>query len=458
MGAALCTNCLASASIGILLCCHGCNAEWLRNSFTFAPPRPSYAVERDPSDGDRRRLAYRMDVLCREPFYIEAATCAEVQWLLSRSGSMIPIVWVRAPNQHDENSTDGSGTTGLPSPRAPTAGHQASSLVILFCHGNATDIGMMMGPFYELVRLLGVEVVGVEYTGYGVAEGEPSVSNTIADLEAVYEHLTGAGGIAAERIVAYGQSVGSGPVCYLASKYKLGGLILHSPMLSGIKVIDPKPDNSCRPSCVCTCFDFFPNDRRVRSTRCPVLVMHGVSDEVIPFYHGERLHAACPQKYRWRGYFPRLAGHNDLPETDKHGYYREVAAFLEDVRKLASGRHVDAPVGLLQTTVSAARSRETLQTAVSTDRSARLRDFLVEEGHGDHASPAGLAVPDDDAREIMLRLSVSEALDALKAAEDEEADSDENGELDSGRTSEVEAAPARRSQMAPFDPFGAVPL
>ncbi|CAK9043613.1 Hypothetical protein SCF082_LOCUS24896, partial [Durusdinium trenchii] len=41
------SNCVASTSIGCLFCCKGCNAEKVRNAFTFIPPPPSYTVENE---------------------------------------------------------------------------------------------------------------------------------------------------------------------------------------------------------------------------------------------------------------------------------------------------------------------------------------------------------------------------------------------------------------------------
>jgi len=212
-------------------------------------------------------------------------------------------------------------------------------LVLLHCHGNATDIGLMMGPYYDLVRKLGIEVVGVEYSGYGDASGKPSSTNCLADIEAAYDYITGEGGVAPSRIVVYGQSVGSGPVAHLAANARppLGGIVLHSPLLSGIKVVDPLPESCCRPSCVWRCFDFYQNDRRVKQFVCPAFIMHGTNDEIIPFYHAYRLHQACPERTRWPAYFPSGAGHNDLVEWDTRTYYTEVQGFLDEVRRVANG-------------------------------------------------------------------------------------------------------------------------
>lgn len=69
---------------------------------------------------------------------------------------------------------------------------------------------------------------------------QPTECNTYADIEAVYECLQEKYGIAEEDIILYGQSVGSGPTVDLASRLtNLRGVILHSPLLSGVRVLFP---------------------------------------------------------------------------------------------------------------------------------------------------------------------------------------------------------------------------
>lgn len=322
-------NCVASTSIGCLFFGKGCSAEKVRNTFTFIPPPPSYSVEAAPGEeGKRGKLTYLMDVLRRNPLYRQAAEVSEVLWVKTKRGMHVPLVWVgkwRRQSAGEEEAAD--------QPMPP--------LVLLHCHGNATDIGLMMVPYYELAKVLGVDVVGVEYSGYGAASGKPSCSNTCSDVEAAYDYVISCG-IPANRIVAYGQSIGSGPVMSLASKRQLGGVVLHSPLLSGIKVVDPRPDHCCRPSCVWHCFDFYPNDRWMKKLTCPVFLMHGQRDEIIPFYHGRRLHRACPKGFRWPAYFPELAGHNDIVETDIRRYFGEISHFLQDLKRIADEQIVEA--------------------------------------------------------------------------------------------------------------------
>lgn len=307
-------NCLTSVSIGCLFCCQRCNVEKIRVAFTFLPPQPSYVI--DNSNGETARMVYVQEQLKSFKIYQQAAEHAEVHFVKTARGEKCPVVWLR--------------------PAIPSC---AQPIVLLHCHGNATDIGMMMGPYFEMTKQLGIEVVGVEYSGYGQSTGSPSANNTYADVQAAYDLLISRG-VPPERIVAYGQSVGSGPATYIGSKEKLGGVVLHSPLMSGIKVIDPQPDRCCRPSCVFGCCDFYPNDQRCKMATCPTFIIHGQVDEIVPFYHGARLAAMTPEEFRWPGYFPSRAGHNNIVESSAVAYFRELAKFLGSVAQRAAGGQI----------------------------------------------------------------------------------------------------------------------
>ena len=80
--------------------------------------------------------------------------------------------------------------------------------------------------------------MGYDYSGYGASTGKPSESNTYADIEVVYQCLQSEYGISQEDLILYGQSVGSGPTLHLAAKLpRLRGVVLHSGILSGLRVL-----------------------------------------------------------------------------------------------------------------------------------------------------------------------------------------------------------------------------
>lgn len=68
-----------------------------------------------------------------------------------------------------------------------------------------------MLPHRELGRLLRVNVMGYDYTGYGVCSGQPSIAATCCDISAMLQSLETDHGIKRHTVVLYGQSVGSGP-------------------------------------------------------------------------------------------------------------------------------------------------------------------------------------------------------------------------------------------------------
>ncbi|KAF2282693.1 hypothetical protein GH714_043710 [Hevea brasiliensis] len=86
-------------------------------------------------------------------------------------------------------------------------------------------------------------------------------------------------GVKDEQLILYGQSVGSGPTVDLASQLpNLRGVVLHSPILSGMRVLYPVKRTYW--------FDIYKNIDKIGMVNCPVLVIHGTADEVVDCSHG----------------------------------------------------------------------------------------------------------------------------------------------------------------------------
>ena len=74
---------------------------------------------------------------------------------------------------------------------------------------------------------------------YGASTGAPTEQNIYADVEAAWRCLTERYGVSTEQIVLYGQSIGTVPTVDLASRVKVAGVVLHSPLTSGVRVAFP---------------------------------------------------------------------------------------------------------------------------------------------------------------------------------------------------------------------------
>jgi len=116
------------------------------------------------------------------------------------------------------------------------------NLYIVFCcsHGNAVDLGQMTSFLVGLGSRLRCNIMTYDYCGYGRSTGSVSESNLYADIEAAWQCLGKRFGICAENVILYGQSIGTVPTVDLAARYELGGIILHSPLMSGMRVAFPE--------------------------------------------------------------------------------------------------------------------------------------------------------------------------------------------------------------------------
>ncbi|MFS8016811.1 putative serine aminopeptidase, S33, alpha/Beta hydrolase [Helianthus anomalus] len=168
--------------------------------------------------------------------------------------------------------------------------HPKANSTLLYSHGNAADLGQMFELFVELSLRLRVNLVGYDYSGYGQSTGKPSECNTYADVDAVYKCLKEKYSVKDDQLIVYGQSVGSGPTIDLASRIPdLRGVVLHSPILSGLRVLYPVKRTYW--------FDIYKNIDKIGLVNCPVLVIHGTADEVVDHSHGKQLWELCKNKY-----------------------------------------------------------------------------------------------------------------------------------------------------------------
>ncbi|GMI77007.1 hypothetical protein like AT5G38220 [Hibiscus trionum] len=168
--------------------------------------------------------------------------------------------------------------------------HPKASATLLYSHGNAADLGQMFELFIELCNRLRVNLMGYDYSGYGQSTGKPTECNTYADIDAVYKCLKEEYGVKDEQLILYGQSVGSGPTVDLGSRLpNLRGVVLHSPILSGMRVLYPVKRTYW--------FDIYKNIDKIGAVNCQVLVIHGTGDEVVDSSHGKQLWELCKHKY-----------------------------------------------------------------------------------------------------------------------------------------------------------------
>jgi alpha-beta hydrolase superfamily lysophospholipase len=190
---------------------------------------------------------------------------------------------------------------------------------ILFSHGNAEDIGTAL-PTLMKIKEAGFSVFAFDYQGYGTSSGLPSEAGAYGDTDVAYNYLVNKLEVPPERVIAHGRSLGGAVAVDLAQRYRLGGLIVESSFITAYRVVTDLPLFP---------FDKFESISKIKRIHCPVLVIHGKRDEVIPFRHGEKLFEAAnePKLFWW----VEEAGHNNLLETAGSSYEKTLRDFANSI-------------------------------------------------------------------------------------------------------------------------------
>lgn len=174
--------------------------------------------------------------------------------------------------------------------------------LIMNTHGNGELIDQWaerVGPLREA----GFGVLLVEYPGYGRSGGKASEQSITATMVAAFDWAAKDPRVDPARIVAHGRSMGGGAAGQLAMRRPLAALILESSYTSLAAMVRASgvPD-----FLVSNRFD---NMAALKQYPGPVLILHGVSDMVIPVMHARALASASSRAQL----VIQECGHNDCP-------------------------------------------------------------------------------------------------------------------------------------------------
>mmetsp|Transcript_7931 Transcript_7931/g.17000 ORF Transcript_7931/g.17000 Transcript_7931/m.17000 type:complete len:241 (-) Transcript_7931:115-837(-) len=205
---------------------------------------------------------------------------------------------------------------------------------ILYSHGNGEDLALVANYAEQLAIDTGARVVAYDYTGYGAAQTlgngeECSEKQVYTDALTAHDYCINSLGVAPEDFVIVGRSLGSGAAVHLASSVSCAGLVLISPLASCVRVVlDTKV----------TCFfDMFANVDKVRRVECPVLVVHGRDDEVVPFEHSSMLLRQLEQRTttKTESLFLDGVGHNDMELQYQELMHNKYKTFIAELNGAA---------------------------------------------------------------------------------------------------------------------------
>ena len=219
--------------------------------------------------------------------------------------------------EHVLTTTDGERVIVWHVPAKP--GHA----VILYFPGNGDFLAGRVSSFRAMTSD-GTGLVALSYRGYAGSSGQPSERGLLRDAAAAYVFTSAR--YAADRIVVWGFSLGTGVAVALAAEQRIGKMILEAPYTSTVDIAGALPLLRFVPVRLLM-RDQFRSDQRIARVAAPLLIMHGDRDQVIPIAAGERLFALAHEPKQ----FVHLAGggHDDL---DNFGAIDVAKQFINGAR------------------------------------------------------------------------------------------------------------------------------
>jgi uncharacterized protein len=207
--------------------------------------------------------------------------------------------------------------------RAP--GPQGTVLVF---NGNAGDRSFR-APLAAALNQAGFSVLLFDYRGYGGNPGSPSEEGLLNDARAARAYVVGRPDVDASRLAYFGESLGAAVAIALARERPPAALVLRSPFTSLTDMARlhypvPRVDLVLR--------DHFDSITNIPYLTCPVLVIAGDQDRIVPPNQSRRLYDAAQQPKQF--VLINGADHNDFALLAGDKLVHELTGFLNEALRV----------------------------------------------------------------------------------------------------------------------------
>ena len=191
--------------------------------------------------------------------------------------------------------------------------------LMILCHGNGGTVSDRLEKI-RIYNSLGVSVLAFDYRGFGKSGGKPSEKGTYLDVETMYNYAVSELKTAPEKLIIYGESLGCAVATELTLKKKAAALIFDSGFTSTVDI--GNRHFSWLPIRFMVSYKY-DNLAKIADIHVPVLVMHSLDDELIPFDMARRIFEKANEPKE----FLQMTG------THAAGYLTTGARYIEKVRE-----------------------------------------------------------------------------------------------------------------------------
>lgn len=180
-----------------------------------------------------------------------------------------------------------------------------SGNIIIYSHGNGENLDTVQSFLYWLANTYSVIAISYDYIGYGASKGRPSEEGCYEAANTIINHVCELN--PTKNVLLIGLSLGTGVVMEYISQTGWTKPVL---LMAAYKSI-PRVLSDTSLTRLFLMHNNFDSINKIHKTKCPILFMHGKSDELIKWQHTRDLHNALPNK-KFDPIYYENAGHNDL--------------------------------------------------------------------------------------------------------------------------------------------------
>jgi len=196
----------------------------------------------------------------------------------------------------------------------------AARSTLIFFHGNAGNIGGRLGKI-DLFHHMGLNVLIIDYRGYGNSEGHPTEQGIYDDATATYDYLLQRDDMQGQNVISYGASLGGAVAIDLAVQRTVSCVIVDSAFSSAADMA--KRIYPFIPSfLIKTKMDSL---SKIKNISVPVLFIHSIEDRTVPIALGKKLYDAAPGQ---KEFIEITGSHNDGHFYNEEKIRNGIGAFL----------------------------------------------------------------------------------------------------------------------------------
>ena len=200
----------------------------------------------------------------------------------------------------------------------------SNTKTLVFFHGNAGNISHRLETI-KIFNNLGLNILIVDYRGFGLSTGKPTENGTYLDADATWHYLIEEKLLSPNEIIIMGRSLGGAVATELARKVNPAMLILESTFTSMTAV--SAIHYPFMPTSLIVKHKYETN-LKLKDINCPVVIAHSRKDEVIPFEHSQRNFSDANKP---KIFIELLGGHGNGFLISKSEYIKGLKKAFEEV-------------------------------------------------------------------------------------------------------------------------------